>query len=56
MLPEVGAAKLSEVTTADLQALVDRWQAERTPASTIRNTIKPLQAIYRRAKSRGGLP
>ncbi len=29
---------------------------EPDPASTIRNTIKPLQAIYRRAKSRGGLP
>jgi hypothetical protein len=25
------------------------------PASTLRNVIKPLQAIYRRAKSRGGL-
>ena len=56
VLPELGAAKLSEITTTDLQALVDRWQADRTPASTIRNTIKPLQAIYRRAKSRGGLP
>jgi integrase len=56
VLPELGAAKLSAVTTTDLQALVDRWQAERTPASTIRNAIKPLQAIYRRAKSRGGLP
>ena len=56
VLPELGAAKLSAVTTTDLQALVDRWQGEGVPASTIRNTIKPLQAIYRRAKSRGGLP
>jgi integrase len=56
VLPQIGGAKLSEITTADLQVLVDRWQAERTPASTIRNTIKPLQAIYRRAKSRGRLP
>ena len=27
-----------------------------SPASTIRNSIKPLQAIYRRARSREGLP
>ena len=56
VLPELGAAKLSEVTTTDLQTLVDGWQAQQVPASTIRNAIKPLQAIYRRAKSRGGLP
>lgn len=56
VLPLIGGAKLSAVTTSDLQALVDRWQAEGHPASTIRNTIKPLQAIYRRARSRGGLP
>lgn len=56
VLPELGAEKLSAITTTDLQAYVDRWQAERIPASTIRNSIKPLQAIYRRAKSRGGLP
>ena len=48
--------KLSAITTSDLQLLVDRWQAEGLPASTLRNIVKPLQAIYRRAKSRGGLP
>jgi integrase len=47
---------LNTVTTADLQELVDRWQAEGQSASTIRNSIKPLQAIYRRARSREGLP
>jgi integrase len=56
VLPLIGGEKLSAITTFDLQALVDRWQAEGYPASTIRNAIKPLQAIYRRAKSRGGLP
>jgi integrase len=55
VLPALGAEKLSAIRTVDLQLLVDRWQAEGQPASTIRNTIKPLQAIYRRAKSRGGL-
>jgi integrase len=54
--PEIGGSKLSAITTADLQALVDRWQSEGQRASTIRNTVKPLQAIYRRARSRGGLP
>jgi integrase len=56
VLPLIGGEKLSAITTSDLQLLVDRWQAEGHPASTLRNTIKPLQAIYRRAKSRGGLP
>ena len=56
VLPLIGGEKLSAVTSTDLQVLVDRWQAEGHPASTLRNTIKPLQAIYRRAKSRGGLP
>lgn len=56
VLPQIGSEKLSAITTSDLQALVDRWQGEGTPASTIRNRIKPLQAIYRHAKSRAGLP
>ena len=55
VLPLIGGEKLSAITTSDLQLLVDRWQAEGVPASTLRNIIKPLQAIYRRAKSRGGL-
>ena len=56
ILPLIGGEKLSAITTYDLQLLVDRWHAEDDSASTLRNTIKPLQAIYRRAKSRGGLP
>jgi integrase len=55
VLPLIGTEKLSAVTTADIQGLVDRWQAEGHAASTIRNAIKPLQAIYRRARSREGL-
>lgn len=56
LLPILGDRKLNTVTTADIQELVDRWQAEGQSASTIRNSIKPLQAIYRRARSREGLP
>jgi integrase len=56
LLPVLAGRKLNTVTTADLQELVDRWQAEGQSASTIRNSIKPLQVIYRRARSREGLP
>ena len=56
VLPMLGPEKLSAVTTGDLQFLVDRWQAEGLSPSTVRNAIKPLQAIYRRARSREGLP
>jgi integrase len=56
ILPEIGTQKLVTITTADLQALVDHWQADGHAASTVRNSIKPLQAIYRRARAREGLP
>jgi len=56
VLPALGDRKLNTITTADLQDLVDRWMAEGQAASTIRNSIKPMQAIYRRARSREGLP
>jgi integrase len=56
LLPVLGDQKLNTVTTADLQELVDRWQAQGQSPATIRNSIKPLQAIYRRARSREGLP
>jgi integrase len=55
VLPELGGTRLNGVTTSDLQELVDHWQAARQAPSTIRNSIKPLQAIYRRARSREGL-
>jgi integrase len=55
VLPAIGAKKLGAVVTAELQSLIDEWQAEGHPAGTIRNWIKPLQAVYRRARSRGGL-
>jgi integrase len=55
VLPLLGGRKMNAVTTADLQGLVDRWSAEVQSPSTIRNSIKPLQAIYRRARAREGL-
>jgi integrase len=55
VLPVLGSRRLNSVTTADLQALVDRWGGEDQSPATIRNSIKPLQAIYRRARAREGL-
>ncbi|HYC82665.1 MAG TPA: tyrosine-type recombinase/integrase [Solirubrobacterales bacterium] len=55
VLPVLGSRRLNSVTTSELQALVDRWQADDQAPATIRNSIKPLQAIYRRARSREGL-
>jgi integrase len=51
-----GHCKVSALTTSDLQKLVDDWQAEGRAASTIRNYLRPLQAIYRRARAREGVP
>jgi integrase len=56
VLPEFELRRLGEITTSDLQALVDVWQADGQAPSTIRNSLKPLQAIYRRARSREGIP
>lgn len=55
VLPALGGCKMNGITTSDLQALVDRWGAEDLSPSTIRNSIKPLQVLYRRARAREGL-
>lgn len=55
ILPLVGGRRLNTITTNDLQEIVDRWQAEGQAPSTIRNSLKPLQAICRRARAREGL-
>jgi integrase len=56
VVPAVGHFKVSALTTSDLQKVVDDWQAEGHAASTIRNSLRPLQAIYRRARAREGVP
>lgn len=55
VLPALGSRRLNAVTTMDLQELVDAWQAEGQAPSTIRNSLKPLQSIYRRARAREGV-
>ncbi len=53
VLPALGAHKLADVRTPDVQLLVDRWQAAGLSPSVIRNTLLPLRVIYRRALARG---
>ncbi len=55
-MPLLGERKLNAVTTGDLQGIIDCWQAEGHAPATIRNWLKPLQALYRRARSREGVP
>jgi integrase len=51
VLPEFGSVRLGELTRADVQQFVDGLQTGYAP-STIRNTLNPLQAIYRHAVRR----
>jgi len=53
VLPELGGARLSELRRIDVQDLADRLCAEGLDASTVRNTLMPLRAIFRRALARG---
>jgi integrase len=50
--PEFGASRPSELRRADVQAMIDRWAASGLAPSTIRNSLDPLRALYRRAVAR----
>jgi integrase len=52
VLPEFGRLGLSELSRADVQRFVDELLAQDLAPSTIRNTLNPLQAIYRHAVRR----
>lgn len=52
VLPEFRDRTLSELSRADLQRFVDDMLARDLAPSTIRNTLNPLQAIYRHAVRR----
>lgn len=52
LLPELGQLRLSALTRACVQDLADRLVAEGLSASTVRNALLPLRAIYRRALAR----
>jgi integrase len=53
ILPALGHHRLSTLDRNDVQDLVDRMLAQGCDPSTIKNTLNPLQAIYRRALKRG---
>ena len=53
LLPELGGRRVSEIRRADVQDFADRLLARGDDASTIRNTLMPLRAIFRRAVARG---
>jgi integrase len=53
VLNDLGAVKLFDISRITLQDLADRLVADGKDASTIRNTLLPLRALFRRAISRG---
>ena len=55
VLPTLGGAKLAKIQRRDVQRLADDPLAGGADASTIRNALKPLQVIYRRAIEDGDL-
>ena len=55
VLPALGGARLSKIQRRDVQRLVDEMLAAGADPSTIRNALKPLQVIYRRAIEDGDL-
>lgn len=53
VVPELGHVRLNDVRRGDLQAFVDRLLVAGHDPSTIRNTLLPVRAIFRRAIARG---
>ena len=53
VLPELGKARLGELSRVDLQRFVGRLMTLGLGASTVRNTLIPVRAIYRQALAYG---
>jgi integrase len=53
VLPALGGLRLSEVRRVDQQDFADRLCADGLDPSTVRNTLMPRRAIFRRAVARG---
>jgi integrase len=53
VLPRLGSKRLTAITHTMLQDFADELSAQGLSPSTVRNTLMPLRAIYRRAHSRG---
>ncbi|HVC07160.1 MAG TPA: tyrosine-type recombinase/integrase [Solirubrobacterales bacterium] len=56
VLPEFGSVRLGELRRADLQGFADRLLASGLSASSVSNTLNPLQAIFRHAVRRELVP
>ena len=54
ILPELGGARLASIERRDLQGLVNRLKTEFS-ASTVKNAVMPVRAIYRYALEEYGL-
>jgi integrase len=52
ILPVIGHLRLREVTTKDVQQLVDDLQKKKLASATIDAAVTPLKAMYRRAVAR----
>jgi integrase len=55
VLPALGALRVNEIRRGEVQALIDRLLSAGHNPSTIRNTLLPLRAIFRRALTRGAI-
>lgn len=53
ILPALGHLRLGEITTRDVQQLVDRLVEEGAAPATIDSALTPLRSLYRRAVTRG---
>jgi hypothetical protein len=53
VLPELGGARVSDVSRVDLQEFIEGLKAKGLNASTVQTTLMPVRAIYRRASPRG---
>ena len=49
VLPALGDRRLADIRRSDVQRLVNRLMSDGLSASTIRNAVLPLRAIYRQA-------
>jgi integrase len=48
VLPHLGGRRVADLTTGDIQRLVERMRREGNAGTTIANAVNPLRAIYRR--------
>jgi integrase len=55
VLPTLGGARLARIQRRDVQRLAEDLLASGADPSTVRNALKPLQVIYRRAIEDGDL-